>query len=226
MNVKNAITAVVALMLFAAIPYVAAETETGMILVSDTNADCAVAETLADESGATIITTVWGDFEQSVIDSIIETSPEEVIIIGGPMAVVEGYETQLEENGINVTRLGGQTRQQTSLTVFNQYRNRYNWSATLGDGTEPYRAAGKFPVWYFDDETEIDNFIKQHNATVLNYGKTERFAGRHGTSEIDISSDELQNFQIQLRDRIHTQYADQSETRNRSIGQGADLTGK
>lgn len=203
-------------------PLVAADTGTTIILVSDNYADCAVAESLSEENNATIVKTTWGEFEQSVLDSIVEAAPVEVIIIGGPMAVLEDYETGLQEAGINVSRASGPTRQQTSLSVFNQYQNRYNWSAAVADGAQPYRMAGKFPVWYFDNETEIDSFIQERRATVLNYGMSQRFAGRHGAPMADVAPEDLQNFGLQMRDRIHMQYGNSTWIRQR-VGMGPGM---
>ncbi len=198
----------------------AAETGVNIILVSDNFADCAVAETLAEENGAIIVKTVWGEFEQSVLETIVSAEPAEVIIIGGPMAVVQDYETKLQEAGINVTRLWGRTRQQTSLAVFNQFRMRYNWTPAVGDGTQPYRLAGRFPVWYFDNDTEIDSFIRQHRAMVLNYSRTRGFAGRYGSPVASVTLEELENFRVQLRSRIYNQYANQSWIHQRMRGVG------
>jgi hypothetical protein len=207
-------------------PQAAAEAGTTIVLVSDNYADCAVAEALAEENDATIVKTTWGEFEQSVLDTIAAEAPDDVIIIGGPMAVLDDYETGLQDAGIDFNRAYGQTRQQTSLAVFNQYRNMYNWSAAVGDGTQPYRTAGKFPVWYFDDETEIDSFIQQHGAMVMNYGMSQRFAGRHGAPMMDVAPAEVQNFGLQMRDRIHMQYSNSTWIRQRvDMGPGMGMRG-
>lgn len=207
-------------------PQVAAEAGTTIVLVSDNYADCAVAEALTEENSATIVKTAWGEFEQSVLDTIVDAAPSEVIIIGGPMAVVRDYETELEKAGISVNSLWGETRQQTSLAVFNQYRNMYNWSAAVADGSQPYRMAERFPVWYFDNETEIDSFIQQHRAMVMNYGMSQRFAGRHGAPMMDVAPAEVQNFGLQIRDRIHMQYSNSTWIRQRvDMGPGMGMRG-
>lgn len=221
-------------LVFSSMMPVAASEDTTVILVSDNYADCSVSEALAEENNATIVKTPWGEFEQSVLDTILEVSPLEVIIIGGPMAVVEEYETKLEDEGISVSRLWGQTRQQTSLQVFNRYMAMYNWSAAVGDGAQPYRMAGRFPVWYFDNESEIDGFMEQHReerrAMVMNYGMVQRFAGRFGTPHINVTSAQVQNFGMQMRERINTKYANQSWIRHRhgmgyGMGQGMGKKG-
>ncbi len=210
---KRICIAFIALLLLCT-PAAAEEADTtSIILVADNQADCAVAEALADESGATIVKTTWGEFEQTVLDTIIETAPDSVTIIGGPMAVVEEYETKLEEAGITFERVWGETRQQTSMQIFNKYQDRYNWSAQVGDGKEPYRGVG-CPVWFYDNETEIDDFIQQRGATVMNYGMAQRFAGRHGAPTVDVTAAQVENFGQQIRERIQTRYGNNTWVRS------------
>lgn len=217
---------VVFVLLLFGFPQVVAETGATIILVSDNYADCAVAEVLVEENEATIVKTSWGEFEQLVLDTIVDEAPDEVIIMGGTLAVVEDYETRLQEAGITFTRLWGHTRQQTSLAVFNHYRMMYNWSAAVADGTQPYRIAGRFPVWYFDNETEIDSFIQQHRAMVLNYGMSRHFVGRYGVSAMDVATAEVENFGLQLRDRIHMQYGNTTWIRQRmGVDHGMGMRG-
>jgi hypothetical protein len=221
---RNVLT-VLSVILLLGLSQVAADTGSPIILVSDNHADCAVAEAVAEENEATIVKTTWGEFEQSVLDTIQEAEPAEVIVIGGPMAVVGEYVTGLEEAGITVDRLWGQTRQQTSLAVFNRFRSRYNWSAAVGDGAQPYRMAGRFPVWFYDNESEIDGFLMQHRAMVMNYGMTRRFAGRYGTPMMDVAPAQVQNFGEQIRDRIHMQYSNGTWVRQR-MGMGPGKAGR
>jgi len=212
-----------------AVPTLISADLTEVILVADNQADCAVAEALSDESGATIVKTAWGEFEQSVLDTIVEAAPDSVTIIGGPMAVVEDYETGLEEAGITFERVWGQTRQQTSLQVFEKFRARYNWSAEVGDGAQPYRNTG-CPVWFYDNETEIDDFIQQRRATVMNYGQTQRFAGRHGAPTVEVTAAQVQNFGQEIRSRIQSRYGNNTWVRSRfgmmgSAGRGGMMGG-
>jgi hypothetical protein len=185
-----------------------ATAESGVIiLVSDNSADCSVAEALAEENNGTILKTAWGQFEQEVLDTILDAEPSEVIIVGGPRAVVDAYETQLEGAGIIVTRHWGRTRQQTSLAVFDAFRMRFNLSSAVGDGVLPYRMGRRFPIWFHDDETGIDNFLMQRRgAMVLNYGRNRRFAGRHGGRMRNVSQAQVDNYGRHLRNRIHMQY--------------------
>ncbi|NJE77364.1 cell wall-binding repeat-containing protein [Thermococcus sp. ES12] len=98
----------------------AAEGSVTVILVSDNAADKAIAEYLANETGAVIVTTTWGVYDPNVTAEIMSYAPDEVIIIGGPDAVVDEYVTDLEELNITVERWGGQNRYETNLMVMEQ----------------------------------------------------------------------------------------------------------
>ncbi|NJE43516.1 cell wall-binding repeat-containing protein [Thermococcus sp. GR6] len=91
-----------------------------VILVTDNAADKCIAEYLANETGAVIVTTTWGVYDPNVAAEIMSYAPDEVIIIGGPDAVVEEYVTDLQELGIIVERWGGQNRYETNLIVMTQ----------------------------------------------------------------------------------------------------------
>ncbi|ASA77967.1 cell wall-binding repeat-containing protein [Thermococcus sp. 5-4] len=95
----------------------AAEGSVTVILVSDNAADKAIAEYLANETGAVMVTTTWGVYDPNVTAEIMSYAPDEVIIIGGPDAVVDEYVTDLEELNITVERWGGQNRYETNLMV-------------------------------------------------------------------------------------------------------------
>ncbi|NJE78617.1 hypothetical protein E3E33_06600, partial [Thermococcus sp. GR5] len=69
----------------------AEETSVTVILVSDNEADCALARYLANVTGAVVVMTTWGVYDPNVTAEIMSYAPDEVIIIGGPEAVVEEY---------------------------------------------------------------------------------------------------------------------------------------
>ncbi|NJE42062.1 cell wall-binding repeat-containing protein [Thermococcus sp. GR6] len=98
----------------------AEETSVTVILVSDNEADCALAQYLANVTGAIIVTTTWGVYDPNVAAEIMSYAPDEVIIIGGPEAVVEQYVNDIQELGITVERWGGQNRYETNLMVMTQ----------------------------------------------------------------------------------------------------------
>jgi putative cell wall-binding protein len=86
-----------------------------VILVSDNTADSGVAKLLANATGGIIVTTPWGVYDPNVTAEILGYAPDQVIIIGGPMAVVEQYVTDLEGYNITVYRWGGMNRYETNL---------------------------------------------------------------------------------------------------------------
>ncbi|NJE79723.1 cell wall-binding repeat 2 family protein, partial [Thermococcus sp. GR5] len=70
--------------------------------------------------GAVVVMTTWGVYDPNVTAEIMSYAPDEVIIIGGPEAVVEEYVNDLQELGITVERWGGQNRYETNLMVMTQ----------------------------------------------------------------------------------------------------------
>ncbi|ADT83760.1 hypothetical protein TERMP_00783 [Thermococcus barophilus MP] len=100
-------------------PVNASET-TVVILVSDNEADCALADYIANITvnvNVVIVKTPWGIYNPNVTAEIISYAPDEVIIIGGPVAVPEEYVEDLQNLGINVERWWGQNRYETDLAV-------------------------------------------------------------------------------------------------------------
>lgn len=90
-----------------------------VILVSDNVADSAMAQYLANLTGAVLVTTPWGAYDPNVTAEILAYAPDQVVIIGGPHAVVDEYITDLEEYGITVYRWWGRNRYETNLAVIN-----------------------------------------------------------------------------------------------------------
>ena len=88
-----------------------------VILVSDNEADSALAEDLASILNATIVVTTWGVYDTNVTAEIMSYAPDKVIIIGGPDAVPKEYETDLNELGIPYVRWYGEDRYETNLEV-------------------------------------------------------------------------------------------------------------
>lgn len=115
------------MLLVASIPLLMAAEEDGediALLVSDNLADSAVAESIANQyESLSIYYIEWGTFDQSVVDAILEQSPTQVIILGGPMAVVPEVEEAL--SSLDVVRIGGMDREETSLMAMQRFANRY-----------------------------------------------------------------------------------------------------
>jgi len=109
---------------------------TTVILTSDNVADSAVADAVKNVKGVEVFTTAWGEFDQGVADSIIEAAPDNVIMIGGPAAVVADYETALAD--YTITRIAGATREETSGEVLKHFSNEFkNRKVVLAHGYDP-----------------------------------------------------------------------------------------
>jgi len=96
-----------------------AEANTGVtvILVSDNEADSALAEYLASITGAIVVVTPWGVYDPNVTATVMGYGPDRVIIIGGPDAVVKMYEGDLAGLNITVERWWGKNRYETNLAA-------------------------------------------------------------------------------------------------------------
>ena len=98
-------------------PVNAADT-TIVILVSNNEADCALANYIANLTvNVVVVKTPWGVYNPNITAEIISYAPEEVIIIGGPVAVPEEYVEDLQSLGISVERWWGENRYETDLAV-------------------------------------------------------------------------------------------------------------
>ncbi|USS41431.1 cell wall-binding repeat 2 family protein [Thermococcus aggregans] len=106
-----------ALLLGSIIPLSQAQSLSIVILVSDNEADSALAEELATLLNASIVVTTWGVYDPNVTAEIMSYAPDKVIIIGGPDAVPKDYETDLNEMGISYVRWYGKDRYGTNLEV-------------------------------------------------------------------------------------------------------------
>ncbi|MBA2862687.1 cell wall-binding repeat-containing protein [Methanococcus maripaludis] len=103
-----------------------------VVLVSDTVSDCASANIIPTINDSyVVINTSWGVYDDNVLEKILNEYPENVIIVGGTVAVPSEYDTQLEEEGINVERIYGIDRYQTNKNVIlkfkDQIQNRNMW---------------------------------------------------------------------------------------------------
>jgi len=109
-----------------------------VILVSNNEADAAVAEVAAEVSGATVVTTEWGNsISGSMIADITAKSPERVLIIGGPVAIPSDTETKLNDLGITTIRISGSDRYATSSEVASYFwKDAPNIILIQGDDTD------------------------------------------------------------------------------------------
>jgi putative cell wall-binding protein len=99
------------------LPRAFAENTRLVILVSDNEADWAIAQNVADLLGAHLIVSPWGTYDPAVSAEILSVEPERVIIIGGPVAIPEEYTKDFDEFGIPYERWYGETRYETNLVV-------------------------------------------------------------------------------------------------------------
>lgn len=119
---KIRISALIAFFVLASSGWAVAQAGSSVILVSDNEADHAVAEAVENVKGIKVVVTPWGGFNQSVVDQIQGLNPGEVLIIGGPAAVPSAYETALLEF-TNTVRVAGKDRYATSARVLNLFRD-------------------------------------------------------------------------------------------------------
>jgi len=121
MNWKTFAIAVSIIMLLSTIDVSALERQATIslvILVSDNPADMTDAQILAKYTGGMIVQAGWHEYDERIIDQIKELNPDQVIIIGGPKAVLPDYEEKLKELGIKYKRLWGETRIETAQKVY------------------------------------------------------------------------------------------------------------
>lgn len=95
-----------------------------VILVSDNFADCLVAQTIDENLDEyVLIESPWGNFSNDTLNEILSENPENVIIIGGIMAVPENYTDALESLNITVERINGSDRYETNNLTINRFRD-------------------------------------------------------------------------------------------------------
>ncbi len=114
-----------ALLLGSIVPLSQAQSLSIVILVSDNEADSALAEELAALLNADIVITTWGVYDPNVTAEIMSYGPDKVIIIGGPDAVSKDYETDLNELGVSYVRWYGENRYETNLEVLKKAIEEY-----------------------------------------------------------------------------------------------------
>lgn len=124
------ITVLIALFMLVGSGLAVAQAGSKVILVSDNEADSAVAATVESVKGIKVVVTPWGKFNQSVVDQIRELGPEEVLIIGGPAAVPSAYETALLEF-TNTVRVAGKDRYATAARVLDLFRDDFKGKGAI-----------------------------------------------------------------------------------------------
>ncbi|ASJ09617.1 hypothetical protein A3L11_10385 [Thermococcus siculi] len=97
--------------------YVSASDQDIVILVTDNEADLAMAYSVAGILDADVVVSPWGTYDPAVSAEILSRGAEMVIIIGGPVAVPDDYTSDFSDFGIPYERWYGETRYETNLAV-------------------------------------------------------------------------------------------------------------
>ncbi len=140
-----------------------------LLLVSDNPADEAVASSIASDINAALVLTPHGTYDEATLNQIINASPRKVIIIGGKAAVPDGYLDELAKAGIEVKVVGGKTRQQTSILAWKEFKSEIKKKTLVVDGKEAIAVSDAVPVYLYDNESEVREFVKDKlNVSVTN----------------------------------------------------------
>src|SRR3990172_2066922 len=99
---------------------VSAQTGKTVILVSDNMADSAVAEAIKSVKNIDVVTTPWGEFNESVVAKITALNPTVVFILGGPAAVPSEYENAL--SSYTWFRIYGNDRYATAAAALEHFK--------------------------------------------------------------------------------------------------------
>lgn len=116
------------LVLAGSVPMISADTAVSMnlvILVSDNEADYALAEKLAENLNVSLVVTPWGVYDPNITAEIASYAPDKVLIIGGPAAVPKPYEDDLQNMNITWFRVWGADRYETNIKVLEYVMQNY-----------------------------------------------------------------------------------------------------
>uniref|UniRef100_A9A790 Putative cell wall binding repeat 2-containing protein n=1 Tax=Methanococcus maripaludis (strain C6 / ATCC BAA-1332) TaxID=444158 RepID=A9A790_METM6 len=95
-----------------------------VILVSDNFADKLVAQQVANELDEfELVESPWGNFSNDTLNEILNYTPENVVIIGGPVAVPENYKAALNSKNIGVERINGSDRLDTNNNTIHRFKD-------------------------------------------------------------------------------------------------------
>ncbi|RLF76408.1 hypothetical protein DRN43_06885 [Thermococci archaeon] len=116
------------LVLASSVPMIKADAAVNMnlvILVSDNEADYALAEKLAENLNVSVVVTPWGIYDSNITAEIASYAPDSVLIIGGPAAVPKLYEDDLQNLNITWFRIWGLDRYETNIKVLEYVMQNY-----------------------------------------------------------------------------------------------------
>lgn len=164
------------------------------ILINETAAIDAISVTpLAYAKDAPIITTEWMNLDSKTINYIKKLGVKKITIIGGLRNVSRTTERDLIDMGIEVNRVYGEDRYETSMKIADEMQKEKNptevmfLSSTAGLENAisyyTYAAQKNIPIlWGKDDQLDkVINFInKKGYETVYAVGNSERFIDEVG----------------------------------------------
>lgn len=161
-----------------------------IVLVNeDSLIDAISATPLAYKLNAPIITTEWIRMDDETIDYIKELGAKRVIIIGGLRSVSKTVERNLQNMGLEINRIYGDNRYETSMMIAEEMNNInkdisslliINKRSGLENALSIYSYAAKFNmpiVWSTDEDFEdIQRYIQEKNIeNVYAIGSSEKF---------------------------------------------------
>lgn len=140
-----------------------------IVIVSDSACDVAMAELLASVMEAKIVKVEWGQFDEDVIEDVVEEDPDNIIIIGGNKAVVDQIQELLERLGFSIFRAAGKDRAETSLELYKAFQEYFNddFAVVVVDTNRVSIYKGKrlaikhsVPL-FFCDVSELDDMLTE-----------------------------------------------------------------
>jgi putative cell wall-binding protein len=142
-----------------------------IVIVSDSDCDVAMAELLASVMEAKIVKVEWGFFDEEAIAEVVESEPDNIIIIGGTKAVVDQIQEVLETMGFSIFRVAGEDRKETSLQLYRTFREYFSddFAVVVVDMHRASISKGKrlairnsVPL-FFCDVSELEDMLKEIN---------------------------------------------------------------
>ncbi len=142
-----------------------------VILSSDNEADLTAAESAAENSGASVISTAWGEYNEAAVEALMAKNPSKIVIVGGPAAIPHALENRirerLRERNITVIRVMGQDRYETAVEIATHFwGNSSDVMLIQGDDTAEMRRRLieakqlRIPVLYMKKD-QVPDVVKQ-----------------------------------------------------------------
>lgn len=174
----------------------------GAVLVSDNKADMAVAEKLASHYSIPMVVTPWGNFRQRTAEELKALKPGLVWIVGEHEAVPEKYRGTLENAGVDYTVYGGETRQQTSLELYKNFKQPLDLEPIVCDGKKPVITEGTIPVYVYNSPESVVEEVKEITEVhIASKGRAEELVGKISNAKV-IKGKELEQKMKETRELI------------------------